>query len=202
MLKTNYNRVFVGDMARLSRDKQLEICRGAVGDLPAIYEPAEFDLYVKNLRSDEVAVVARLIAIAERKPKERAGVAFVQRLLRLLDNCAYILDAESGIKSTDGQQWYDLVKTTHNKITNGRELKSEDARRLAKKSHESREPGLVDHWTSPAMDKERRQMAQHWRDPAFKNAQAAIAASPDKELQAASVSTWTRIFGNRTVKKK
>lgn len=202
MQKTNYTRAFVGDIPRLSRDKQLEICALAVGDLPAIYGPKEFDLYIHNLRSDEVAVVARLIAIAERKPKERAGVAFVQRLLKLLDNCAYILDAESGIKSTDGDNWYAHVKNTHNKITNGRELSSDNARRLAKKSHDAREPGLYDHWTAPAMAKEHKQMAQHWRDPEFKNAQEAIAASPDKELQTVSVSTWTRIFGRRTVSHK
>lgn len=202
MEKTPYTRTFVGDLPRLSRDQQLAICRNAVGDLPAIYEQQEFDLYVRNLRAHEVAIVARLIAIAEKKPKDRPGVAFVERLLKLLDNCLYVLDAETGIKSTDGQPWYDHVKSVHNKITNGRELKSDDARKLAKKSHEAKEPGLVDHWTAPAMSKEHSRMAQHWRDPAFKNAQEAIAASPDKELQTASVSTWARIFGRRTVSRK
>lgn len=127
----------------------------------------------------------------------------MRRLLRLLDSgCSYVLDAETGIKSTDGQPWYDHVDKTFKKITNGRELTTDNARKLAKKSHESREPGLVDDWLAPAKAKEHKRMAQHWRDPEYKNAQEAIAASPDAELQTASVSTWTRIFGRRTVSRK
>jgi len=206
MKKANYSRAYIGELPRLNRDKQLELCVGAIDEidgvdkLTAIYEPKEFDMYVRNLRADEIAVVARLIALAEKKPKGRPGIAFVMRLLKLLDSkCIYILDAETGIKSTDGQAWYDHVESVFKKITNGRELTTENARKLAKKSHESREPGLVDEWSSPAMSGERDRMGQHWRDPKFKNAQEAIAASPDEELKTASVSTWTRIFGRRTV---
>lgn len=203
MIKTNYTRAFIGDIPRLSRDKQIEICKEAVPELDAIYEPKEFDLYVRNLRSDEVALLARLIALAERKPKgRRPGIAFFLRVMQLRDNCAYIHDVEADIKSTDGQAWYDHVESTANKIMRGRALPKERARELARKSHADRAPGLVDEWLSKAKAKDRKRLASHWRDPVYKNAQEAIAASPDEELKSASVSTWTRIFGRRTVSRK
>ncbi len=197
-----YTRIFVGDIARWNRDRQLETCKQYDPELKAIYEPKEFDLYVRNLRSDEVALMARLVAIAERKPKKRPGIAFVLRLIELLEKCAYIQDAQTGIKSTDGQAWLDLVENTYGSITRGRELRKEQAKKLAKLSHEAREPGLVEDWLSDDRAEDRIRMAQHWRDPFIPSAKQAIAQCPDEELRKASVSTWMRIFGPRKAPRK
>lgn len=192
-----YTRIFIGDVARWPMDRQLETCRQYDPEQKAIYKPKEFDQYVKDLRADEVALVARLVAIAEKKPKKRPGVSFVLRLLRLLDTCAYIQDAQTGIKSTDGQKWLDLVEQTYGTITRGRELKPAQASELAKLSHEAREPGLVEDWLSKKGTKEYFDCAAIWGNMDIKPAAKAIAMLPDKELKTVSPSTMRWIFGSR-----
>lgn len=192
-----YTRVFIGQIARWSRDRQLDKCREIEPKLQAIYEPHEFDDYLNNLRSDEAALMARLVAIAEVKPKKRPGIAFVLRLMQLLQKAAYIHDAETGIRSTDGQAWLDLVESTYNAITRGRELPSERAKVLQKLSDEAREPGLVSDWRSREGSPEYLAVASIWGNLSIKPAAKAIGMLPDKELQSVSPSTMKRIFGTR-----
>lgn len=197
---TNYARVFVGDVARWPRERQLEKCREVEPELIAIYEPHEFDEYVKNLsrREGEYALLARLVAIAEKNPKERPGAAFVQRLMMLLGTkAAYIHDAQTGIRSTDGQAWIDLVLSTYRSITQGRELASERAAEIGKKGLEAREPGLVADWKGKRGDADYMAVANVWGNLNIKPAAKAIASLPDKELQGVHPSTMKRIFGTR-----
>ncbi len=197
----------------MPREKQLELCHEAVNavdgvpELENIYEPHEFDLFVKNLRkANEVAVVARLMALAEKKPKgnRRPGIAFVLRLMRLRDASLYIVDAEAGLSSKDGDKWYEHVESTANKIMRGRPLSSERAAELAAMSNQDRLPGLVDEWLSPVRAADRQRVGQHWRDPSIKSAKQAIATVPEEfaELRTASRSTMERIFGGRTSRSK
>ena len=204
-----YARAFIGDISRVDRDKQMQICTEAIGDLDgvseltAFYKPTEFDLFVRNLRHDEVAVVARLIGIAERKPKERPGIAFYDRLIRLLQSrAAYILDAHTGITSLDGEPWRQLYLKTGRTITRGRELSSEKAADMATTRHENKEPGLQEYWESMKGTDEYNRLASHWRDPIYTSSKEARAASPNEELRTASDSMWRRIFGGRTARSK
>lgn len=141
--------------------------------------------------------MARLVAIAEVKPKKRPGIAFVLRLVALLQKCKYIHDAETGIKSTDGHAWLELVESTYNSITWGRELPSERARELQRLSDEAREPGLVSDWIGREGSPEYLAVASIWGNLSIKPAAKAIGMLPDTELQGVSSSTMKRIFGTR-----
>lgn len=207
--KARYARAFLGDISRINRDKQMQICTETinglegVAELTAFYEASEFDLFVKQLRRDEIAVVARLIGVAERKPKERPGIAFYDRLIRLLQSrAAYILDAHTGITSLDGERWRQLYLRTGRTITRGRELSSEKAADMATTRHENKEPGLQEYWESMKGTEEYNRLASHWRDPIYKSSKEARSASPNEELRTASDSMWRRIFGGRTARSK
>ena len=194
---TKYTRIFIGDVSRWPRKRQLAKCAEIEPVQKAVYEPNEFDLYVRNLRNNEVALLARLVAIAEKKPKKRPGVAFVLRLVALLDNAAYIHDAETGIKSTDGQKWLDLVEATYNSITQGREISSDRHKELVKKAIEAREPGLIADWKARKGSPEYDAVANVWGNLNIKPAEYAISQLPDKELQGVHPSTMRHIFGSR-----
>lgn len=207
--KARYARAFIGEISRVDSEKQMQICTEAingiegVSELTAFYKPTEFDRFVKNLRRDEIAVIARISGIAERKPNERPGIAFYDRLIQLLQSKAvYILDAHTGITSLDGEPWRQLYLKAGRSITRGRELSSEKGAAMATKRHESKEPGLEEYWKSMKNTDEYNRLASHWRDPIHKNARAAIASSPNEELRSASVSMWTRIFEGRRGKRK
>lgn len=91
-------------------------------------------MFVQDLRkSDEIAVVARPIAFAEKRPetKRRPGIAFVLRLIQLRDESLFILDAETELCSTDGQKWYEHVERCANKIMRGRPLSTKRAAKMA-----------------------------------------------------------------------
>lgn len=199
-IEPKITRVFVGKMARWPRDRQLDLCRQVVPDFDAIYEPHEFDQYVRALNRipDEAALVARLIAIAEEDPKDRPGMAFVKRLMMLMcSKAVYIQDAQTGIKSIDGQPWIDLVLKTYSSITRGRELSSQIASEMSAKSHEAREPGLVSDWKDRKGSPEYDAVAAIWGNLDIKPAKHAISRVPDKELQGVHPSTMKRIFGTR-----
>ena len=196
-ITTNYTRVFVGDVARWPRERQLETCRKIEPDIKAIYEPHEFDEYVKNTRKDEIALISQLVALAEKKPKKRPGVSFVLRLLALLDKCAYIHDADTGVRSIDGQAWLDHVESTFNSITQGRKLPTEEAKRIGKIGLDAREAGLVADWKGRKGEPEYMAVAHVWGNLSIKPAAYAISQLPDKELQSVHPSTMKRIFGTR-----
>lgn len=202
-------RAFIGDLPRLSREQQLELCHDAVAALDgvsaleSVYESSEFDAFVRDLRSDEVAVIARLSALAEKKPKgRRPGAAFFLRLDRLRGASLVILDADSDIRSDDEDKWLKHVESTANKITQGRKLTSAHAKKMAAKRHAKRPPGIVEEWKSRSRAADHRRVAQHWRDPSIKSAEEAIATVPEEfsELRTVSRSTMERIFGRRTTR--
>lgn len=198
-------RAYIGVVNRLEDDNQQDMCSAAVAkiELPPLdkfYQPSEFDSLIRDLRSDEVLVVARLVALAESAKVRSTGIGFFVRLLKAREHCLWILEAESGVRSIDGKPWYDLVETTANKIMRGRALSKERAKQLGKLSRKDRAPGLVEEWLSSSRIKDRRTVAQHWRDPLHKNAAQAIATIPEpfEELRTASRKTIERIFGGRT----
>lgn len=208
-----YARAFIGDLPLLSQEAQIELCRSAVDCLDGlpplkhIYQSDEFDLFVADLEreANQIAIVARLVAIAEKNPKgRRRGVAFHLRLDRLTRAALVILDAETGIRSDQGDAWTRHVEITANRITNGRTLSSVRAKKMAAKKHAKRPRGIEQEWKSPAKAEERKHLGTLWRDPSIPNAAAALEQIGEKfpELDGVSRKTIERIVGGRTLRAK
>lgn len=206
----------MGSVPRYPREEQLKACVNGIerfGATPlddAVYEPAEFDQLVSDLRMRtdsngihrEIVFIARLDALADRG--RGIGERFFMRLIRLRDVSYCIVEADTGLTSNDGEPWYDRVQEMASKLMRGRPLSKEQATKLGRVSQSDREPGLVDEWLSPIRTADRERVGQHWRDPSFKSAKEAIATAPEEfaELRTASRSTWERIFGGRTKRAK
>lgn len=196
-------RVYLGKIARYPREKQkakcIEICDEL--ELPKIdkrsyYEHNEVISFIHDLRKDEIAIVARLDGLAEIKGVG-VGLRFLMNVYKIDKTSLFILDAQTGLKSTDGDKWYQLVEATAMKIMRGRPLGSEQAKVMAAIKHEEREPDLVEAWKGKKGDSDYMAVANIWGNLAMKPAEAAIKKFPDEELSKASKSTIQRIFGTR-----
>ncbi len=98
--KQTVARVFLGSVRQESREQWLELCRQAISAIDNaaqlhqdyVYEGGSFDLFLKSLRPDNVAVLPYLAALSER-PAEggRVGYAFASRLRRIEARCMYVL---------------------------------------------------------------------------------------------------------------
>lgn len=193
--------VFLGEIDRYPRDKQLEDCRklAKMLDLPkidrSIYEHTEFDALRSDLRGDEVVLLPRIDVLAERNGRG-IGTRFLTNLVKLTNETMIIMDVHQGITSRDFDKWYEHIELTRNRITNSRKPSKGHMSLMGTLRHSK--PGIVEHWTEYADKELYRRMAQHWRDPRHKNAGDAIESFPDEELRKASRKTIERIFGNRT----
>lgn len=196
--------IYLGEIAGLPTQKQQDMCAAAVEALrprraAALYQYRQFEKMVFDAKSSAV-VVPRLIALAETKPIDRRpGIAFTLRLLRVLDACTYIVDADTSVSSKDGDAWYALVERTANQVMRGRTLPQHRASSMGKQSQAQRDEGIVKRWTSPRFEKLRAQARAHWQDPQHKNAAIAQAKMPAKfmELRFVSRSTIETILGPR-----
>ena len=197
--------IYLGEIDRYPREKQIEDCHKAVKELglPAIgrsiYECSEFDALRGICRGNEAVLLPRLDVLAERKGRG-IGTRFLINLLKLTNETMIIMDVHACINSREFNKWYEHAESTRNRLVNSRNVTSDHAKLLGQLRHTK--PGIVEHWTEYADRDVFKRMAQHWRDPKHKNAKAAIDSFPDDELRKASRKTVERIFGTRTVKRQ
>lgn len=203
-IETKATLVFLGQIDRYPRDKQLEDCRefAKAMDLPkigrAVYEHTEFDELRKGCRGNEVVLLPRLGVLGLGKGRG-VGNRFLTSLLKLTNQTMVIMDVHNGLSSQEFDAWYDHVETTLNRLTNSRKLTKGQASKLG--SLPRTKPGIVEHWKKHEDKELYARMAQHWRDPKIPNAATAIQTFPDEELRKASRKTIERIFGARTTKR-
>lgn len=198
MTHTKNIRAYVRPFGTYTEEKQRDMIAQAAGKigLPvSIYVEGKQsrDAWIRALRKDEVALVARLDVIAAPK---REGVRplmdFAKAIAVLSNNCAYVMEAESGAKSEDKKRWEALVDATVGILASGRRLTTREARRMARKRHAKAPPGAARRLKA---DPEfQRRWGPVWRDPAFENGAAALAALPD-EIN--SLSMAYRVLGDR-----
>lgn len=159
--------------------------------------------WLRQLRSDEAAIVARLDCIAGQRSDgiARPSVDFTMTLHRLLSSCAYVVDAEIGVTSNDGPAWTARLEWAANRVLSRRRMKDGEAKAMAKKRWAKVKPkdrGAVTRWLSRAMRDERERWAQHWRDPQYQSAQAAYEAMPaEVRAEIGSLVNARRVFGPR-----
>lgn len=191
-----------------SRDEasQKLIIRDHVGDADvAWYGPGikDREQWLRQLRADEAAIVARLDCIAGQRSDgiARPSVDFTMTLHRLLGACAYVIDAEAGVTSQDGSAWTARLEWAANQVLSRRRMKNGEAKAMAKKRWAKVKPkdrGAVTRWISRAKRDERDRWAQHWRDPQYPSALAAYEAMPPEvRAEIGSLANARRVFGPR-----
>lgn len=202
-------RAYLRPLRGLPVERQREMCEAACpGQTITFYEVHEREAWLRALRSDEIALVARLDVLAEPKRpgvKTRPMADFSATLSEAQRRAHAVMDAETGASSSDhGSSWRRLVEYTGQRLARGtRRLVKKDAKRMARRRWDAAEPGTVERWQSPAMRSEFARWGQHWRDPSFPNAEAAFAALPEAlQKEFGSLTTARRIFGRRTTGKR
>lgn len=143
------------------------------------------DEWIRRTRATEGAIVAGLYVIPEPAMKASRGVKgrrpsadYAAALMALVQGCAVIVDAESGLTSKDGAKWRALVELHAGKTAAGRQMTKARARKMAAKRWEGVPPKATDRWSAPNMRRERERWAQHWRDPKYRTGQDAFDALP------------------------
>lgn len=172
----------------------------AEGTDVVFYAAHERDYWVRSLRRDEMALVARLEVIAEtRGTVKRPLVDFAATLADIVQRAGVVVDGETGITSADGRRWRDLVEVTARRLATGsRRLPKAKARRMAAVRWARAEQGVVRRWLSPSKAAARAKWAQHYRDPIYPSARAAFEAMPEEiRAELGSLKTAERIFGRR-----
>lgn len=190
-------RAYLRAIEGLPLDRQRALCSAVAN--ATFYEGDERDGWLRALRRDEAALVARLEVIAAPKAigGKRPLVDFTATLSVLLHKARVVVDAETGITSDDGRKWSDLVEWTAQRIATGsRRLPRKRAKSMAAKRWGAAEPGLVERWRSPAKKADRERWASVWRDPAYANAEAAANAVDVAELRGRETAC-RRVFGPR-----
>jgi hypothetical protein len=140
------------------------------------------DEWIRRTRATEGAVVAGLYVIPEPAstgPKgKRPSADYAASLMALVQGCAIVVDAESGLTSKDGAKWRALVEQHARKTAAGRKMTRKAARAMAKQRWKDKPPPLKAKWSESNMRRERERWSQHWRDPKFTTGQAAFDALP------------------------
>lgn len=176
----------------------------AVGAPLTIYEESDgtvVDALIRATRGDELVILPRLhvLAPAKKEGGKRPLVMFTTRLQSLVRRAAYILDADSKISSND-EKWDDLVEWTGNLVAKGgRVLTRKKAQEMAAKSAARAEPGVVERWSAPHMEKHRDQLGSVWRDTARHKTAEAVWNSlpPEMREEFGSLRTFRNVLGPR-----
>lgn len=201
-------RAYLRPLRGLPVERQREMCEAACpGQTITFYEVNEREAWLRALRSDEIALVARLDVLAEPKRpgvKTRPMADFSAALSEAQRRARAVMDAETGASSSDpGSSWRRLVEYTGQRLARGtRRLVKKDAKRMARKRWDKAAPGLRERWQSPAMRTEFERWAQHWRDPQHTAASAFAALPEHLQKEFGSLTTARRIFGRRTTGKR
>lgn len=198
-------RAYLRPLKGLPVERQRAMCEAALpGAGITYYDAHEREAWLRALRSDEIALVARLDVIPEPKRpgiKTRPMTDFSGALAEAQRKAHAVVDAEARLSSRD-TGWRALVEYHGQRIARGaRRLAKKDASRMARTRWDAAEPGTVERWQSPAMRAERERWGQHWRDPRH-TAESAFAALPEAlQKEFGSLTTARRIFGRRTTSK-
>lgn len=165
------------------------------------------DEWITRARADEVAVVAGLYVIPEGAAKGRRPSAdYASALTRLQQRAGLIVDVTTGVTSADGDAWADLVHLHATKVSGGRILTRDVARRMNAKARKARGPSISVQWLAPNMARERERWSKWWRDPQFPSARhaydamlAAMTVLPEDDQlpPVGGLSTAIKIFGRR-----
>lgn len=199
-------RAYLRPLKGLTVERQRAMCDAVFPGVGTTYYDAhEREAWLRALRSDEIALVARLDVLPEPKRpgiKTRPMADFSAVLSEAQRRAHAIMDAEARLSSLD-KGWRELVEYHGQRIARGhRELPKKRAKVMARKRWDKAEPGVRERWQSPAMRTEFERWAQHWRDPQH-TAASAFAALPDHlRKEFGSLTTTQRIFGPRTTGKR
>ena len=157
------------------------------------------DEWIKRTRSNEGAMVAGLYVIPEPAAKgKRPSADLTAALVDIIQRCALVVDAETGVSSRDGKRWRELVEKSAVKTAGGRALSRKRAQKMAEKRWDKADPGVEKRWNAPNMKRELARWQQHWRDPIYSSAEAAFAALPDDiRKEFGSVTTARRVLKRR-----
>lgn len=205
MLHVKNIRAYLRQLKGLTVERQRAMCEAAFpGTSITYYDAHEREAWLRALRADEIALVARLDVLPEPKRpgiKTRPMADFSAVLSEAQRRAHTIMDAEARLSSID-KGWRELVEYHGQRIARGhRELPKKRAARMSRKRWDAAEPGVVNRWRSPAMRAEFDRWSQHWRDPQH-TAATAFAALPEYlQKEFGSLTTARRIFGPRTTGK-
>lgn len=156
-------------------------------------EGGDRDIWVRQVRKDEIAMVPRLDLITG--PREEIGgrplVDYTITLSALVNHAGVVIEASTGAQSDKAKAWKDRVAACANLIAQGRDLQPEVAREMARKSHRNRSPvSKVKLWADPSMAKEIKRLRVVWRSREYYNDDQRFAALP-ADAREAFGSKWT-----------
>ena len=190
-------KLVAATVARMGGRIVAEYTAGEAGD--------DRDEWIKRTRATEGAIVAGLFVIPEPAVKPSRGVKgrkptadYAAALMALVQGCAVVVDAESGLTSRDGAKWRALVELHAGKTAAGRQMTRKRAKKMATKRWEGKPLTAAEKWTAPNMKRERERWAQHWRDPKYRTGQDALDALPaDLRVEFRTARRMYDIFGPR-----
>jgi len=203
--KPRNTRCYLCSVDRYPLKKQLADCveYAKQNDLPVVrdhvYQPNELSSLIHNTTpfNDEVILIPRLEGLVEKKGNA-PGKRFLLNVGRVCAKSLYVVDVDTGTRSSSSSAWDDLVIATYNKITRLRKpLDKEKYRAMG--AIPNKEPGLVASWLAKKKAKtdDYIENAKVWGNPAIVPAENAISKFKDAELRDVHKSTIQRIFGSR-----
>lgn len=160
-------------------------------------EAGDRDLWLRQIRDDEVALISRLdLLVGSRKEVGgRPVVEYAAKVVELSRRPGLAIEASTGIRS-DKKDWTPRVKACADLIAQGRKLTSEDASNMARKSHRGRKPAIKKQWDDPSMSEEKEALRVIWRSRSFANDDARYAALPeDARTRLGSASSARKVLG-------
>ena len=211
------SRVYIASDQYVPRHAQKALCADVVAsneDVPvfddgfreAVYGPGvgELNDLMNVLNRQEVVILPRVADLALLPPAKPMGSAasFSQRLTDLVAASAFVIEAISGIRSTDIEKWRSLRDKTFQSIAKGRPMTSERASEVATERWKDAPPGVVAQWKGWKGTEIFIRVRDHWRNTAdFPNADLAIKNAPEEAgaLRNCKRRTWERVFGGRIV---
>lgn len=206
-------RCFVRPSRTYRLDRQKAVCEEAAArlDLDVVWyiqdeEAGDRDLWVRQVRDDEVAMVARLDMITGSR-KEIGGrpiVDYSLAIAKLERNAGLIIEASTGARSDKRKAWEARVEACANLIAQGRDLRPEVARDMARKSHRARSAvAKVKLWADPSMASEIASLRLIWTSRDLKNDEQRFNALPaDARERLGSKWTARAVLGRINPKRK
>lgn len=144
-------------------------------------EAGSRDLWVRQVSKDEIAMVARLDMVTGPR-KEIGGRPIIDYSLTMIElekRAGLVIEASTGARSDKGKIWKDRVKVCAELIAQGRDLRPERAREMARKSAATRSPvAKVKLWSDPSMADEVARLRVIWRSREFRNDEERFLALP------------------------
>lgn len=161
-------------------------------------EAGDRDLWLRQVGKDEIAMVARLDMITGSR-KEIGGrpiVDYAMSIASLVQRAGLVIEASTGARSDKPKVWKSRVDACAELIVQGRDLRPEQAREMARRSAAKRGPSIVKHWRDPSMQSEREASQRIWRDRALPNDVARFDALPDSARERlGSPATARKVLG-------